>query len=56
MIFPQSIFVYVHVRGFFSPIFSTIFQGPISDSVIFLTVIIVIISLLMGRGDILRNI
>ena len=53
----HSRFLYMYMLGFFLffPIFSTIFQGPISYSV-FLTVIIVIISLLMGRGDIVRNI
>ena len=54
MIFPQSILVYVHVRVFSN--FFYHFSGTNQRFCDFLTVIIVIISLLMGRGDILRNI
>ena len=55
MIFPQSILVYVHVRVF-SNFFFYHFWGTNQWFCDFLTVIIVIISLLMGRGDIVRNI
>ena len=54
MIFPQSILVYIHVRFFFQ--FFLPFLRDQSVILWFLTVIIVIISLLMGRGDIVRNI
>ena len=55
MIFPQSILVYVHVRVF-SNFFFYHFWGTNQWFCDFLTVIIVIISLLMGRWDTLRNI
>ena len=52
----HSRFLYMYMLGFFFQFFFYHFWGTNQWFCDFLTVIIVIISLLMGRGDILRNI